>query len=330
MASLLTLPRELRDRILRLVVSMPSKAPENHSTEIDRVNLTKDVIFAQIRYKPRMNRTESIPTLLVSRQIHDETLAAINILPSKHTYQLDIMLVDGLILYPTWLSIPTLTSVVDKVHTSIRIDLTAARAYHGFRLGCGGPPTLVWSYLAILNRYLSFGPIGHPTNTSGFAIKVLEIDIVTPDVPESAFISPSRWGNVRRGYRRKRDTQAQESSQENPEYVVPPSILANFLTDHMSILLGEWNDCYYWTKCQLLFERVGTMRMAIDGEYCHEWDMAQLLQNARLGHYGFRKADDPAAEHKRWKMDVYKVRKQLGLPVLPDEYHEADELETAM
>lgn len=109
-----------------------------------------------------MNRTESIPTLLVNRQLRDETLAAIDILPSKYTYDLDILLVDGKFLYPTWLSIPALTNVVDRLHTSIRIDLTAARQYQGFRLGCGGPPILVWSFLAILNRFLSVGPIGHP------------------------------------------------------------------------------------------------------------------------------------------------------------------------
>jgi hypothetical protein len=333
MITLLTLPRELRDKILSLVISTPSEAPANHSTSSDLLDLTKNVTFANIRYIPHLNRAELMPTLLVSRQLHDETLAAIDILPSKHTYDLDILLVNGIMLYPTWLSIPTLTNVVDKIHTSIRIDLTAARQYHGFRLGCGGPPTLVWSFLAILNRFLSVGPVGHPENPDGFAIKVLEIDIVTPDVPESAFLSADRYQQIirsRLGRRAKRGAPKEEETEEYPEYVVSPSILSGFLSYHMSYLLRQWDDRYYWDKCQLIFERVGFMRMTIDGEFHCEWDIAELLQNARLGPYSFRKAIVPAAAHKKWKMSTYDTRKGFGLPVLPDEYHEADELESGM
>jgi hypothetical protein len=157
--------------------------------------------------------------------------------------------------------------------------------------------------------------------------------MVTPDVPESAFFSADRWQQVirgRLGRRAKRGDPKEEETEEHPEYVVPPTTFARFLSQHMSILLGEWRAPYYWKKCQLLFERVGVMKMTIDGEAHHEWDMTELLQNARLEHRGFRKAGDPVAAHKKWKMGTYNIRKQLGLPMLPDEFHEAEALETMM
>lgn len=326
MVTFLGLPGELRDHVLSLVISMPSKAPAGYATEQDRVDLMDPDEFTMsvVSYRPRMNRTDWIPTLLVNHQLCKETLALIDIHPLKYTYLLDIMVVNGICLYPTWMSVPTLTNIVDKVHTSIRIDPTAAKEYHGFTLGCGGPPTLTWSFHNILERFVNVGPVVNPEKSSGaFAIKVLDIDIITPDVPESAFISAEKWKDVIRPRSRKEHLAKSEIT--DSEYMVSPATLAEFLQYYMDFLIGRWDSKYDFKHCWFLFERIGIMRLTIDGESYCEWDMAELLRDARYK-YDFRQspAGKGPSAYKTWKTGVYKARNQFGLPVLPDDDVEAE------
>jgi len=57
--------------------------------------------------------------LFVNKQLRAETLSAIQRLPKN--YLVDLMLVDEMQLWPTWLSIPCLTTAVDKVQANIRM-----------------------------------------------------------------------------------------------------------------------------------------------------------------------------------------------------------------
>ncbi|KAF4629525.1 hypothetical protein G7Y89_g8621 [Cudoniella acicularis] len=322
MPSFLDLPRELRDKILSLAISAPIPAPESHSAtgDGDRVELsnTEFTGYAKhdgVKYRKQMNRTIFIPTLLVNRQLHEETLTAIARLSTKHTYILDIMLVDGYFLWPTWLSVPTLSSMVDKVHTSIRNDHTSKRVYSGFAGGSGGPPIVVWPLLGILDRFLRVGPVVNPAAKAHgtMAIGVLELDVITPEVAENLFIPHEGcWDTLRK--------HGWSENESDVKYIIPASYLVAFLEEHLDRLLsmgGEHSD-----YGRLLIERIGTVRLMLDGVLYHEWNMAQVLACVRFSesfssYPGFSRGN--LAKFKEWKLEAYQIRAQLGLPTIPSQ-----------
>ncbi|ORX97496.1 hypothetical protein BCR34DRAFT_577868 [Clohesyomyces aquaticus] len=64
----------------------------------------------------------STPLLLVNRQLHDETLSNFNVFPDLCSYDLNIIVLDEILLLPTWLRVPALTTRVDTVCATIRIS----------------------------------------------------------------------------------------------------------------------------------------------------------------------------------------------------------------
>ena len=111
---------------------------------------------------PGFDRVSLIPTLLVNHQLRDETLAAINIIPTKHSYELDLMIVNEETLWPTWLVVPEYTTRVDAVHATVRIVGTkpASSRQSGFQFDGENPPVIVWCFLSVLERFLCKGPVG--------------------------------------------------------------------------------------------------------------------------------------------------------------------------
>jgi hypothetical protein len=118
-----------------------------------------------------------VPTLLVNRQLHSETLAALKLLPTKHSYVLDIMFVNEHCLCLTWLLVPEVTTRVDRVYATLRTVTTGenGRAFMG---GDGSPPRIVWHFYALLEFFLKVGPVGpqkERIDDGDFSIKTLDL-----------------------------------------------------------------------------------------------------------------------------------------------------------
>src|SRR5689334_308551 len=114
-------------------------------------------------YEAPLTQVDLIPTLLVSKQLRTETRTAISNLPTRHSYTMDVMIVNETQLWPTWLSLPQLTRNVDKVHVTFRTVSVPRRPklnYTGFRGGDGGPPLITWCFYDLLIRFLEVGPVG--------------------------------------------------------------------------------------------------------------------------------------------------------------------------
>jgi hypothetical protein len=313
MPTLLSIPRELRDKILAEVVSAERAAPQDPDIE-NRTEL-RDVKFKgwkngqNIMYEKEFNKTAQSPTLLVNHQLHLETLAAIKRLPTKHSYSLDMMFVNEQWLCPTWLSVPCLTRRVDKVYAALR-SVTNGRRGRAFRGGNGGPPEVVWLFYELLERFLHVGPAGQRKEGDNnkkykyFRIKTLDIDIITPDhfIPETGPHGFSRLIS---------SPDLPDKNTKEHEYA---SRLCIFIRMKINGLLSLGYHTALYGK--LLYERIGNIRMLLDGEIKEEWVLAEELRKVTFNDsFGNVDRERRPQVFKDWKKKTYDLRVKLGLPV---------------
>ncbi|KAH8685366.1 hypothetical protein BGZ60DRAFT_395034 [Tricladium varicosporioides] len=324
MPSLLDLPREIRDKILSSVISTPTAPPKDHSVIVERAELHSPCSNGWypdkgVKYVTRMNRIEAIPTLLVNSQLYAETMAAIKTLPTKHIYQLDILIVGGSELWPTWVSVPALTNRVDKVYTTFRIDHTGELRYRLFTLGCGGPPSIVWSLLSLLDRFLNVGPVINPVHKASgdISVNILEIDVQTPDIQDSLFIPDDQYHDIMLSFTRS----LRERTSPKLVGVIHPTTFMEIIKSYLKYLLYMNHEAADFGP--ILYERVGVLRLMIDGEFNCEWDMAEELKNLTFkGDVNYTKTykNIPREERPKifeeWKARAYKIRQRAGLNVI--------------
>jgi hypothetical protein len=141
---LLQLPRELRDKILNCLIASHTQPPISGSNPENRSGLEKGY---RIMHVKSLNRAELIPTLLVNHQLHDETMTAIGLFPNNYVMQ--AILVNEEQLWPTWVSVPKLTSRIDRLHFSLQSVGLRVRKRCTWRGGCGGPPLITVSCVMI-------------------------------------------------------------------------------------------------------------------------------------------------------------------------------------
>lgn len=68
----------------------------------------------------------------------------------------------------------------------------------------------------------------------------------------------------------------------------------------------------------ILFERIGAIRVLVDGELQHEFDLALELRDIEFNDaFGYSPREERPGIFQRWKRFAYKGRVTLGLPVLP-------------
>jgi hypothetical protein len=337
MATFLTLPQELRDKILTLAIEAPLSllqppAPsEDHQSSIDN-------------FTSFYGRINTIPTLLVNKQLHRETKAAIDRLPNKHSYELDILLVNEVELWPTWLSVPALTSQIEKVRATIRyIDIInrSDHGWRGFRRRYGATPMITWSSHDLLTRSILCihrdwqTQLADKSLKDNVSIKLLELDVRSPDVPPGLIGRDVHYMTLE--FLREKN---------GVDYVLNPEFLVDFIEFHLWKLLEYHMACHG----RFLYERIGTIKIYLDGELRKELDIGYLLATMKLqsfaesferpkprsGHHeklfwewmklqsladSFEHPKAHPREHKelfrKWRKNAYNSREQFGLPIVP-------------
>jgi hypothetical protein len=260
-----------------------------------------------------------MPTLLVNKQLYRETMAAINRLPTKHSYNLDVMILNDEVLWPTWLSVPAVTNEVEKVRVTFRsfgTENAIKGRPRGFIRGCGGPEEITWAFYDLLTRFILGIPGGWRTYLvdkflkHDVSIKLLELDICSPDVPANLIAPPVQYDELQR-----------LRAGDGVEYLMSPSFLAKFLELHLRALLESYTANYG----RLLNERIGTIKVRLDGELRKEWNIGNLLatlrRNRLVGTFAYPKPlpRDHRKLFKNWRRNVYNSRNKLGLPTMPFE-----------
>ncbi|KAK0108849.1 hypothetical protein ONS96_002689 [Cadophora gregata f. sp. sojae] len=144
-ATLLGIPQELRDKIITLLVPRVEMPPQLEGDPESREYLddTPSTRRDRVKYLKATSLPGGIPTLKVNKLLRAQTLTVMRHLklPGARSYRLDVMMIDGEELWPTWLYVPCLTTRVDELLVTLRDLGPFSRKYgRGFQNGDGGPP----------------------------------------------------------------------------------------------------------------------------------------------------------------------------------------------
>lgn len=124
---------------------------------------------------------------LTCRQMNEEAQDAV--LRSKRKgslpFELDIMMLDEMELYPTWLSIPAVTECIPKLNVEFRLFGNVEGKKSACLGGDGAPPIMVWSLFTLMERFLLRGPdlLSPIKQTRKITDEELSIDLQTPLKP---------------------------------------------------------------------------------------------------------------------------------------------------
>lgn len=284
------------------MIATPLNAPRNPSTLPDRRHPTELRRYRppredEIRYGDGCSRILAIPTLLVNHQLHSESLQAIDHLPTKHCYDLDVMVVNLRALWPTWLSITDPAGKVDRVKVTFRIFGAASKGRNprgGFAGGDGGPAGMAWNLYSLLERSLKLGLPGYPRakTIKGASVNVLELNVETIHGKLSQETKPAH--TLTRLMHRQRTGEDGISS----------ATLAEFINLYIGILLSMQKN----TECYgaILLNKVGTIRVhwmgsfKTNGSWRKLWValMMWINQNGRLKHTNV----EPEPDYLLWKL----------------------------
>jgi hypothetical protein len=102
------------------------------------------------------------------------------------------------------------------------------------------------------------------------------------------------------------------------ERVLRPAFVADFLKDHIQQLLQMNYDTAEYGG--ILYERIGTIRISVNGEQQDVFDMGEIL--SKLSYHDHRLTFGHICDHRQrlpafweWKNEAYKKREERGLPV---------------
>ncbi|PVH89960.1 hypothetical protein DL98DRAFT_508184 [Cadophora sp. DSE1049] len=224
------------------------------------------------RYSEAPVQINSRSLLYLNHQIHSETKDAIARMMASNglKYLLDCIIENEWVLYPTWLSVPVVSSRVDIVETQIRAcgDWLEDKK-SGWRSGCGGYHHIIWSLLELLQRFLVRGPdfLSQPKQ-GGIKIGTLVLNILTPDEPEGGFIPVEEW--------------ISGSMDGRKHGLIHPQTMANMLNMHMDMLLRygcsgvkERERIAY--RVMKLGEYIDKIELRVDGSQRKSWTLKELV-----------------------------------------------------
>ncbi|KAF2106545.1 hypothetical protein BDV96DRAFT_329989 [Lophiotrema nucula] len=318
--TLMTLPRELRDKICTFAIL----ARKNDPPELDQ-NFWQLIADREsypsapplrtwtspnlIRYLPSSYHASSTPLLLVNRQLCAETEQNLRILKGARTYETDVIVLDEIILVTTFLRVPVLARTIDTSYVTFRIagnyctDPAAYEGfpdYKGFQVAPGLGPAMAWQIYGVLERFFLVGPTGanrHLDENRSVSIKSLDINIETPPDVESWRFGPPRSSDW--------------FALEEEDHVLDPGDLKDFVYVNIRHMLGMVAITGGFGN--MFHEHLDEVVVRLDGKECKRYDVAKMFQELEFGPNAFT-ADRGAFE--AWKAMATQKRKKSGLRVL--------------
>ncbi|KAL4949062.1 hypothetical protein BDW69DRAFT_203099 [Aspergillus filifer] len=295
----LDLPAEIRALVIEHAL-FDSRDPPRYPTLENRVQLS-DIRHLAWRARPHYEnfKTHSpsncLALLLIYPQISTETRTMMN-LQKKTNYHLDISVLDDNEVFPTWLSVPFLTTRINKLFVDVRLFGNIISPHVSWRLrGDGGHAQYEWDFLALLERFLRYGPVGEKKRPDGIrwspsvrdeerfisdrGIKVDTVILDFSSAEEGGKLAPREvtyvdWRRIfipgRSGFK---DGIMLE------EYNTRPEWLAELLADEINCCLHFGRDREMFGK--LMFERLRMIRMFVDGKSFQDIDVAGRLDDLK-------------------------------------------------
>ena len=247
---------------------------------------------------------DSTKLLLLNHQIHRETQELIRLLPTK-SYVMDVIIANEAKLWATWLYAPVLTTRVDQVYATIR-SMGYPEPGRPIFQGNGGA-LLTYALYNLIERGVRVGPLGRRTsrNDEKISIKEIIIDVQSPDVSASEILPGKLCTDQESKQYRKKGPMLLRDSQYILCFVLRE--LEHVL--RMSYASAEWGV--------LIYERIGKIKVLLDGELRKEWDLAKELATVKFDDsFGNHAREKRPEVFRRWKLNAYRTRVKMDLPVL--------------
>jgi hypothetical protein len=342
MATLTSIPRELRDQILADVIQSHQNTRPALDQTFEQLIQNREILKTptlQSWCTTVLNTPESVTPnatglLLVNHQLRTETLETIERLNAR-IIDLDVIILDEILPLPTWLHVPTSSTTLDKMTATLRISgcyderkdkpykssdydpsicVYAKYGYYkGFRGGCGAGPAMDWQTYSILERFIKAGPVGQVDEEHThrhMSIKSLVINVETPpDVDETRLGEPRSMNYA--------DPDDGELTRLDPTYLVSAiNLKMDWLLRGGSF---EW-----FSYGQILYEHVDTIKIQRDGKEVDVFDVAQRLRDVG----GFEEITRDWQQEawnkicplglEEWKRVTWEEREKRGLKVFGD------------
>ena len=183
----MTLPRELRDQICHYIIQLPQQERPALDQMFDQLTHGRKSLKAKntpparnalpvkdtVLGLPASLVPNTAPLLRVNRQLHAETLENVKVLQAC-VYELDVIVLDEILLLPTWIHVPHFATRLDRVCATFRISGRYDEAndgygdescgippgpyrrwnsYKGFRASDGGGLAMSWQIYSLLERF---------------------------------------------------------------------------------------------------------------------------------------------------------------------------------
>ena len=166
------LPVELRSSIIefallaeRIPPTSPSKSNRTQPRR-PRYNTRRAIIFEPwLESSDNHSPANSLSLLLTNRQILAETQEALARM-NDTTYVLDTSVLNERETFPTWISIPRLTTHVSKVHVDVRLFGNMAKYNKRQKAGCGASFGSFSAFQTLLESFLKYGPVNEQKEAS--------------------------------------------------------------------------------------------------------------------------------------------------------------------
>ncbi|KAJ5818205.1 hypothetical protein N7474_003796 [Penicillium riverlandense] len=351
-AFVLILPREIREYIIEQVLC-GCHTPPTYPSKSGRIDF-HDIIYKAWRSRTKIYHEQRgthcpsncLPLLLTSRQIHDETQCILNRKNTKSTYVLNISVLNDYDLFPTWISVPYITNRVYALYTDVHLFGSIIPSKIARRLvGDGGRLGFHWSFYALLERFLRYGPVGEKKgkrNDSGnlisdqielnlfqrgnlnFDDRDITVEILTLDFQSAEPMLPFPPDNIGygawQGQHHAFDLIFDETNgpSELEQYRTRPEWLAKYLLLEIHALLTM--SYHFASYGKMLYERIGTIRI-VSPEGVTEIDLATRLAALRFTNQQDTFGDVWPPEERlstfwKWKKQTLARRQELGFPVV--------------
>lgn len=327
------LPQEIRAIIFEEVINghrVPPTSPSK-SNMVDIMDMEYKANMGPFRpyYEQRDTHSpsNSLPLLLTSRQVSIETQSALNRM-KRTTYVLGISVLNDRDLFSTWISVPRLTTRLSTLHVDMRLfgHIITSEEGRG-QMGCGGRYGFHWSFYALLERFLRYGPVGAKKgrcNSYGdpsYEDRQISVENLVLDFHPAETELPYPPDDI--GYTEWLDKHdgrlwIDEETDMSPAYKPRPEWLLRYLRYWLEYITDmSYHTAYYGA---FVYEKIGTISMLVDGRLETTIDLAGEL--ARL-HFdspaqtmGHLPSEIRLSEYWKWKKATLQRREALGFPVV--------------